>query len=139
MRAYGDGVKFVWQALPLPMHADAPLAAEAAREAYAQKGPTAFWSMHDQMFTNQQKIKRDDLDGYAQGLKLNMDKWKAALDGSTHQAEIDADKNAGNGAGINGTPAFIVVSGNATSGYFINGAQSYSKFRKLIELALSAK
>src|SRR5258708_5385515 len=109
------------------MHADAPLAAEAAREAYAQKGPTAFWAIHDKMFTNQQKIKREDLDGYATDLHLNADKWKAALDGSTHQAEIDTDSKAGNGAGINGTPAFIILPTTATSGYFINGAQSYSK------------
>jgi protein-disulfide isomerase len=137
MKDYGDKVKFVWHDLPLPMHPDAPLASQAAREAYAQKGPTAFWAMHDKMFANQQKIKREDLDGYAGELKLNMDKWKAALDGSTHTAEIEAAKKAGNDNGINGTPAFIIAPVNASSGYFINGAQSYSKFRKLIELALS--
>jgi len=93
--------------------------------------------MHDKMFANQQKIKRDDLDGYAKELNLNMDKWKAALDGSTHTQEIEADKKAGNDDGISGTPAFIIVPGNASSGYFVNGAQSYSKFRKLIERALA--
>jgi protein-disulfide isomerase len=139
MKDYGDKVKFVWHDMPLPMHPDAPLASQAAREAYAQKGPTAFWAMHDKMFANQQKIKREDLDGYAGELKLNMDKWKAALDGSTHTAEIEADKKAGNDDGISGTPAFIVAPVNASSGYFVNGAQSYSKFRKVIELALSAK
>jgi protein-disulfide isomerase len=137
MKDYGDKIKFVWHDMPLPMHPDAPLAAEAAREAYAQKGPTAFWALHDKMFTNQQKIKREDLDGYAGELHLNMDKWKAALDGSTHQSEIDTASKAGNAAGINGTPAFIIMPTAATSGYFINGAQSYSKFRKLIELALA--
>jgi protein-disulfide isomerase len=137
MKDYGDKIKFVWHDLPLPMHADAPLASEAGREAYAQKGPSAFWAMHDKMFTNQQKIKREDLDGYATELHLNMDKWKAALDGSTHQTEIETDKKAGNDAGINGTPAFIIMPVNATGGYFINGAQSYSKFRKLIERALA--
>ena len=65
-----------------------------AREAFKQKGPTAFWTMHDKMFANQQHIKRDDLDGYAKELNLDMDKWKAALDGSTHTSEIEADKTA---------------------------------------------
>ena len=139
MKDYGDRIKFVWHDLPLPMHADAPLAAEAGREAYAQKGPKAFWDMHDKLFANQQKIKRDDLDGYAKDQGLNMDKWKAALDGSTHQAEIDAAKKSGNSAGINGTPAFIIAPVGATSGYFINGAQAYGKFRKVIELALAGK
>jgi protein-disulfide isomerase len=137
MKDYGDKVKFVWHDMPLPMHPDAPLASQAAREAYAQKGPSAFWAMHDKMFANQQKIKRDDLDGYAKDLNLNLDKWKAALDGSTHSSEIEADKKAGNDDGIQGTPAFIIVPGTASSGYFVNGAQSYSKFRKLIELAIA--
>jgi protein-disulfide isomerase len=119
------------------MHPDAPLAAQAGREAYAQKGPSAFWQMHDKMFANQSKIKRDDLDGYAKELNLNMDKWKAALDGSTHTSEVEADKKAGNDDGIQGTPAFIIAPAGASSGYFINGAQSYGKFRKLVERALS--
>ncbi len=138
MKDYGDKIKFVWHDLPLPMHPDAPLASQAAREAYAQKGPTAFWAMHDKMFANQQHIKRDDLDGYAKELNLDMDKWKAALDGSTHTAEIDADKNAASSDSISGTPAFLVVAGNAKQGYFVSGAQPYGKFRKVIELSLAA-
>jgi protein-disulfide isomerase len=137
MKEYGDKIKFVWHDLPLPMHPDAPLAAQAGREAFKQKGPSAFWQMHDKMFGNQQKLKRDDLDGYAKDLSLDMDKWKAALDGSTHTSEIEADKKAGNDDGIGGTPAFIVAPNNASQGYFINGAQSYGKFRKLIERALA--
>jgi protein-disulfide isomerase len=137
MKDYGDRIKFVWHDLPLPMHPDAPLASQAAREAYAQKGPSAFWSMHDKMFANQQKIKRDDLDGYAKDLGLDMDKWKAALDGSTHAAEVEADKKAGNDDNITGTPAFIIVPNGASSGYFVSGAQPYTKFRKLIERAIA--
>jgi protein-disulfide isomerase len=137
IKDYGDRVKFVWHDLPLPMHPDAPLASQAAREAYSQKGPSAFWSMHDKMFANQQKIKREDLDGYAKELNLNMDKWKAALDGSTHTSEIEADKKAGNDDGISGTPAFIIAPTNAQSGYYVNGAQPYGKFRKVIERALA--
>ncbi len=136
MKDYGDRIKFVWHDLPLPMHPDAPLAAQAGREAYAQKGPSAFWAMHDKMFTNQQKIKREDLDGYAKELNLNLDKWKAALDGSTHTSEIETDKKAGNDDGISGTPAFIIAPVSASSGYYISGAQSYGKFRKLIERAI---
>jgi len=137
LKEYGDRIKFVWHDLPLPMHPDAPLAAEAGREAYSQKGPSAFWAIHDKMFANQQKIKRDDLDGYAKELNLNMDKWKAALDGSTHTAEIEADKKSGNDDGISGTPAFIVAPVTASSGYYVNGAQSFAKFRKVIERALA--
>ena len=80
---------------------------------------------------HQQHIKRDDLDGYAKDLNLDMDKWKAALDSQSHKAEVDADAKVGNDAGITGTPAFII------NGYFINGAQPFAKFRKLIDRALA--
>jgi protein-disulfide isomerase len=137
MKDYGDKIKFVWHDLPLPMHADAPLASQAGREAFKQKGPSAFWAIHDKMFANQQHIKRDDLDGYAKELNLDMDKWKAALDGSTHTAEIEADKTAAGSDNISGTPAFIVAPNGAKQGYFISGAQDYSKFKKLIDRALA--
>jgi protein-disulfide isomerase len=137
MKNYGDKVKFVWRNLPLPMHPDAPLAAQASMEAYKQKGPDGFWKMHDLLYANQpsqQKqdgLKREALDTYAQQLGLDMGKWKTALDTQSHKAEVDADAKAGNDAGINGTPAFII------NGYFINGAQPFAKFRKIIDRALA--
>jgi protein-disulfide isomerase/serine/threonine protein kinase len=136
-RDYPEKIKFVWHDLPLPMHADAPLAAQAARETFAQKGPAAFWTFHDKLFENQQKIKRDDLDAQALALGLNMERWKHALDGGAHAAEIEADKTAATAAGISGTPAFIVVPAGARRGYFINGAQTYRVFRRVIERALA--
>ncbi|MEI7894514.1 MAG: thioredoxin domain-containing protein [Myxococcales bacterium] len=131
LKNYGDKVKFVWRDLPLPMHANAPLAAQAAREAFKQKGLDAFWKMHDRMYSNQKDLKRETLDGYAKELGLDMDKWRVALDTGVHKAGVEADTKAGNDAGISGTPAFVI------NGYFISGAQPYSKFRKLIERALS--
>ncbi len=137
MKNYGDKIKFVWRNEPLPMHQDAPLAAQAAMEAYKQKGNDGFWKMHDLLYANQPSqqaqdgLKREKLDTYAQQLGLDMDKWKAALDSQSHKAEVDADAKVGNDAGITGTPAFII------NGYFINGAQPYAKFRKLIEKALA--
>jgi protein-disulfide isomerase len=137
MANYNDKIKFIWRNMPLPMHPDAPLAAQAAMEAYKQKGPDGFWKMHDLLYENQPSgdkqngLKREALDTYAQQLGLDMGKWKAALDSQSHKPEVDADAKAGNDAGINGTPAFII------NGYFINGAQPYSKFRKAIEKALA--
>jgi protein-disulfide isomerase len=137
MKDYGDRIKFVWHDLPLPMHQDAPMASQAGREAFAQKGPSAFWAFHDKLFSDQSKIKRDDLDAEAQALNLDMGKWKAALDGSTHTAEIEADKTAANSDSISGTPAFLIVPNGAKQGYFISGAQPYGGFKKAIERALA--
>jgi protein-disulfide isomerase len=137
LKDYGDRIRFVWHDLPLPMHPDAPLAAQAAREAYAQRGSSAFWAMHDKMFAHQQNLKRDDLDGYARELNLNMEKWNSGLLNVGHSAEIAADQDAGRDDGITAIPAFIIVAHNASRGYFVNGAQSYDKFRRLIKRALA--
>jgi protein-disulfide isomerase len=134
MKSYGDKVRLVWRDKPLPMHHDAPLAAQAAREAYAQKGPDAFWKMHDKLYEAQKReggLKREALDGYAKELGLDMDRWRIALDTGAHKAAVDADDKAGTDAGITGTPAFVI------NGYFISGAQPYGKFKKLIDRALA--
>ena len=134
---YGGKIRIVWHDMPLPMHPDAPLAARAAREALAQKGDKTFWALHDQLFAHQDELARGDLDGYARGLGLDMAKWNAALDGQSHQAEVDADRTAADGMGIGGTPAFVVVAKGSPSGYFLSGAQPYPRFRKIVERALA--
>jgi protein-disulfide isomerase len=137
MKDYGTRIKVVWHDLPLSMHPDAPLAAQAGREAFQQKGSAGFWAMHDLIFADQTRIKRDDLDLYARSLRLDMQHWGMSLDNARHQLELDAEKKAADDMGISGTPAFVVVPGSSPTGYFINGAQPYAKFRKIIERALA--
>ena len=137
MQNYGDKIKFVWRNEPLPMHPDAPLAAQASMEAFKQKGSDGFWKMHDLLYENQPTkdkadgLKREALDSYAQQLGLDMSKWKAALDTQSHKAEVDADAKVGTDLGISGTPAFLI------NGYYVSGAQPFPKFKKLIDRAMS--
>jgi protein-disulfide isomerase len=130
-KTYGDKVKIVWRDKPLPMHPNAPGAAEAGREALKQTGPSGFWKMHKLMFENQQKLAREDLDGYAKTVGLDMDKFKTAMDNHVHKAAVDADDKAGTEVGISGTPAFLV------NGYYVSGAQPFPKFKKLIDRAMN--
>ncbi len=51
---YGDSVRFVFRNYPLPMHPQAPKAAEAAACAQDQK---KFWEMHDRLFAHQDKLR----------------------------------------------------------------------------------
>lgn len=131
---YGDKIKIVWRNLPLPMHADAPMAAQASMEAYKQKGSKGFWDMHDKMFSAQGQpdaLKRETLEKYAKELGLDENKFKSALDSGAHKAAVEADAKSANEAGISGTPAFVI------NGYYISGAQPYPKFKKVIERALA--
>ncbi len=131
-KEYGTKVRWVWRHMPLPFHKDAPLASEAAQEAFAQKGNVGFWLMHDKLFDSQggEGIERPQLEKIAQSIGLDMDKFKAALDSHKHKAKLDSDSAVGNKAGIGGTPGFVI------NGYFLSGAQPAAAFKKLINKAL---
>lgn len=132
-KEFGDKVKFVWRHMPLPMHADAPLASEAAQEIFVQKGNKAFWEFHDKLFAAQgqpETLKRENLEKLAGELGCDMTKFKAALDSHKHKAVIDADVAVAKKADINGTPAFAI------NGYFLSGAQPYPSFKRIIQRAL---
>jgi len=133
LQAYPTQVKVVWRDLPLPMHNQAPLAAEAAREVLAQKGNDGFAKMRKLLFDNQARtdgLERPALESYAQSLGVDMKRFNAALDNRIHKPAVDADAKAANDAGISGTPAFTV------GPYFINGAQPLAKFKKLVNRTL---
>ena len=136
VKEYGPRVRLVWHDLPLPMHPSAPLAAQAAREALAQKGERAFWSLHDTMFGNQKALGRDAVDGWARALGLDMARWKTALDGDAHKADMDADAQAAQAIDVHGTPSFVIARAGARTGYYLSGAQPYPRFRNLVERVL---
>ncbi len=130
---YRGRVRLVFRNLPLPFHKNAPEAHATALEAFSQKGNTGFWKMYNLLFTNQRALKRADLLGYGGRLGLDVAKLERALDTQKHQKAIDADKKIAKTAGISGTPAFVI------NGYYLSGAQPYSKFKKLVERALRGK
>ncbi len=130
---YGTQVKIVWRNFPLEFHKSAPLAAEAALEAFEQKGNAGFWKFHDVLFEKQREpgaLERAGLEKIAAEQGLDVAKFKAALDSHKHKAKVDADMKAGKAAGVTGTPGFVIGK------YWLSGAQPYGQFRKLIELSL---
>jgi protein-disulfide isomerase len=135
----GDRVRFVWHDLPLPRHRDALLAAEAGREAYAQKGALAFWAMHDKVFEDPRALAQADLDAFARALSLDMARWTAALDGGAHAGEIDADARAAAELQIQETPAYLVVPGKATHGYLVEYSHASERLPRAIERALDER
>ena len=138
MSEYGSELRVVWRHKPLPFHKDAPLAHQAAQEAYAQKGDAAFWAFHDKLFASQKSpgIKRPNLETFAEEAGLDLTKFKAALDGGTHKAFITSEGSRSDKLGIRGTPGFIIQPKGSSKGYLLSGAQPYPKFKKLIERAL---
>jgi protein-disulfide isomerase len=138
---FSDKIRIVWRHKPLPMHADAPLASQAAQEVFKEKGKEAFWKYHDTLFEKQSTpdgLKRAALESYAEPLGVNMAQFKSALDSGANKPFVDSESAVADKAGISGTPAFVVgtIDKGQLNGYFINGAVPYGKFKKAIEMAL---
>ncbi|MCL2725119.1 MAG: thioredoxin domain-containing protein [Polyangiaceae bacterium] len=135
VKAYPTQVKIVWRDMPLPMHSDAALAAEAAREAFAQKGNAGFAKMRKLLFANRSiegGLQRPALESYAKQIGLDLPKFKSALDNHTHKAVIDAESTAGTDAGVTGTPSFLI------GPYYLSGAQPLPRFKRLVERVLGS-
>jgi protein-disulfide isomerase len=130
LAAYPKDVKLVWRHMPLSFHPNAPLAAEAAQEAFAQAGNEGFWKFHDTLFANQKALARPDLERYAREQGLDLARFNTALDSHKHQPHVERDNEEARRAGVVSTPAFII------NGYFVNGAYPFDTFDRLIQKAL---
>src|SRR6266566_7397364 len=64
---------------------------------------------------------------------LDVPKWKEAVDSHSGQAAIQADMNAGNAVGANGTPTFFI------NGRRLVGAMPFESFKQIIDAELSSK
>ncbi|HEY0134786.1 MAG TPA: thioredoxin domain-containing protein, partial [Nannocystis sp.] len=103
--AYANDLRIVFKQFPLPMHKDAQMGAEAALAANEQG---KFWEMHDLLFKNQKAMTRADVEKYAEELKLDMAKFKEALDKGTYKTKVTADLDMGKQFGVRGTPSFFI-------------------------------
>lgn len=129
---YGRDLRIVWMNNPLPFHQNAMPAAEAAFEVYAQKRAAGFWAYHDLLFQNQQSLDRATLESLAQGMHLNMTRFRRALDDHTHVPAIRAQQDVATRVGATGTPAFFI------NGRFLSGARPIDQFQALIDEELDA-
>ncbi len=144
--AFPGKIRVVWHNHPLPIHPHAEAAAEAAMEAFAQKGAAGFWKMHDLLLENQGGAgqERAALEQYAAAVGLDLGRFRAALDGSVHRAAILAEGAVAEAAGLPGTPGFAITSSapaidprtGQINGYRVSGALPLSRFRRAVRRAL---
>jgi protein-disulfide isomerase len=124
-------VRFVFHDFPLPQHANAIPAAEAARSA-ADQG--AFWPYHDLLYTKQAEWENSpqpfaQFAAYAEQLKLDRGKFETSFNSHTHRATIMQLYQDSSNGGVNQTPTFA-IDGKA---YYAN------ELRAGIDAALKAK
>ncbi|MDB4986310.1 MAG: Periplasmic thiol disulfide interchange protein DsbA [Myxococcaceae bacterium] len=132
---YGELLRIVWRNCPLPFHADALPAAEAALEVQAQRGDAAFWAYHDALFTHQSDLSTEALVTHARAIEgVDADKLRAALSDHRYvkhiQAEVTGLVESGAASDGLGTPVSFV------NGRMFTGALPYEKFEDAVEAAL---
>ncbi len=120
---YGDNVRHVFKHLPLAMHTEARMAAEASMCAGDQG---QFWQLHDWLFANSRNLSRETILEQARALGLNEEAFTACFDGKTYAAAVQQDMVEAQGLGISGTPGFLI------NGRILRGAQPLDAFVEVI-------
>jgi Na+/H+ antiporter NhaA len=102
---FGD-LRYVWRHLPLrDVHPHAQLAAEATEAAASQEH---FWEMHDLLFEHQDALRAPDLQGYAEKLGLDVERFVEDLRKHTVAARVADDVDSADLSGVSGTPTFFI-------------------------------
>lgn len=130
LAAYPEKIRLVYRDFPLPMHSKAPKAAEAAQCAGDQG---KFWEMHDRLFAANGKIDVPDLKAYAREIGVDGAKFDSCLDSGNKAKVVEANRKAGEEAGVTGTPAFFI------NGRVLSGAQPADAFKAIIDQELAKK
>jgi protein-disulfide isomerase len=130
LQVYGNRIRFTYRHYPLGNHPNARPAAEAAQCANEQG---KFWEYHDRLFATASHLTDADLKADAAALGLDTAKFNACVDSHKYKADVDADIQAGDEAGVDGTPAFFI------NGRMISGAQPFEVFKRIIDEELAGK
>jgi protein-disulfide isomerase len=130
LSTYGDKIRFVYRHFPLPNHPNARPAAEASACAAEQD---KFWPYHDRLFGNQALLSAADLKQHAAAVGLDTAKFGACVDSRKFKSVVDEDVQAGEEAGVSGTPAFFI------NGRVLGGAQPFDAFKRVIDEELARK
>jgi protein-disulfide isomerase len=138
-RAYiqAGKLRHVLRDYPLPMHAHAAKAAEAA-DCAGEQGK--YWEMHDLLFSHQQALGLDQLTGYAKELKLDEKFFETCLTTGKFKEKIARDIADGQRVGVSGTPSFILgvtTDGKTIKGSVITGTKPFPFFKDLMESMLA--
>jgi len=123
-KEYPDSVRIVYKMHPLPMHANATPAAEAALAAAAQG---KFLEMHKKLWEKQQELTRERFLTIAKEIGLDVAKFTKDLDAHTYAEAIKKETKEVEDIGASGTPASFI------NGRYLSGAKPFTAFKEIID------
>jgi protein-disulfide isomerase len=98
-----------------------------------------FWDFHDILFANQGAVENGGsfndkrLQVFAESIGLDMNAFNSCFSADKYSAEIEADFQKGQAAGVTGTPSVFINGTHITPGY----VPSYDELKTAIDTALS--
>jgi protein-disulfide isomerase len=121
---YEGRIRVEFRHFPLPIHREAPKAAEAALCAGEQR---RFWPMHDLLFANQKALSVADFERYAATLELDAAAFGQCLKSGKFVERVSADRTIGQTLGVAATPATFI------NGRLVPGAVGIEQFVAVID------
>jgi len=124
---YEGKVRWVFKDFPLERHQGAEKLAEAARCARDQG---LFREYQDMLFRTPERPDDDTLLGFAEGLGLDIQQFRACLKSGAHAQAVLEDIRAGERSGVEVTPTFII------NGRIRPGTPGPDEFRRLLDVEI---
>lgn len=126
---YPEEVRVIHRHFPLDsIHPQARPAAEAAMCADEQG---RFWDFHDAIFARGGRLEAGSYTEIGRALELNLEALGQCMGERRYQAFVQADFEAGQAAGVTGTPAFFV------NGIALRGARDADEISRVVEAELA--
>ena len=128
LERYPEDVRVIHRHFPLDsIHPFARPAAEAAMCADEQG---RFWDYHDAIFAKGGRLSEDSFGEIAEALGLDGEALGRCMDEGRYKAFVQADFEAGEAAGVTGTPAFFV------NGIALRGARDADDLSRIVDAEL---
>jgi len=125
---YVDRVQFVSKQFPLGRWPESQKAAEGAHAAHAQGKHQEFAK---EVYANQRTFNDSMIFEIAEGIGLDMDRFRSELDSNQWADQVRRDTAEGRAAGVSGTPSLFL------NGERIGGALSADQLRAALDRALA--
>jgi protein-disulfide isomerase len=127
VQSNGNNVRILYKNLPLPNHAQAFKAAQAA---YCAATQNKFWQYHDLLFEHSSDLSENSLKRYASEIGIDSTRFNSCIGSEASRDAVMKDLQEARRAGIFSTPTFII------NGRVLKGARNFEDFKAVIDQLL---